>query len=249
MSDHLAKPIDPDHLFATIARWVKPGAPSTAPSAFSEASGRHTQTSLLTLREVPGLDVDSGLRLARGREKLYQSLLRRYVGNQRDFPNFLEAAIGASDWQTAIRLAHTLKGVSGQIGAQTLRAMAELLELALKKRESVEVIESLKGQISELLGGLIPAIESRLPESVSIPAALEIDVQQLREVCANLVPKLESGAFDTGHLLEAHESLLRAGLGKSFEIIRTSVHEFDYETALRELKKATDGNASGVTST
>ena len=243
MNGHLAKPIDPDHLFATLAHWIKLDTNTAIPAATPNAVDSDARTCVEALRNVPGLDVAAGLRLARDREKLYLSLLRRYVGNQRDFPNFLEAAIVASDWQTAIRLAHTLKGVSGQIGAQTLRAMAELLELALKKRESVEVIDSLRGQISELLGKLIPAIESRLPESVNIPAALEIDVQQFREVCANLLPQLESGAFGAGHLLEAHEPLLRAGLGRSFEIIRSSVHEFDYETALRELKKAVASDA------
>jgi two-component system sensor histidine kinase/response regulator len=137
-----------------------------------------------------------------------------------------------------VRLAHTLKGLSGQIGAQTLRAMAELLEMALKERESMNVIDSLRGQIADLLGHLIAAIEASLPESITVPAAREIDIQQFREVCANLVPQLESGAFSAGHVLEAHEALLRAGLGSSFEAIKAAIHEFDYEAALRELNKA-----------
>ena len=238
MNDHLAKPIDPDHLYATLERWLKPTQSGERRPAGQGSADETAQACMVPLREVPGLDVAAGLRLARGREKLYLSLLRRYIDNQRDFPAFLEAAILAADWQSAVRLAHTLKGLSGQIGAQTLRAMAELLEMALKERESMNVIDSLRGQIADLLGHLIAAIEASLPESITVPAAREIDIQQFREVCANLVPQLESGAFSAGHVLEAHEALLRAGLGSSFEAIKAAIHEFDYEAALRELNKA-----------
>ena len=238
MNDHLAKPIDPDHLYATLERWLKPTQSGERRPAGQGSADETAQACMVPLREVPGLDVAAGLRLARGREKLYLSLLRRYIDNQRDFTAFLEAAILAADWQSAVRLAHTLKGLSGQIGAQTLRAMAELLEMALKERESMNVIDSLRGQIADLLGHLIAAIEASLPESITVPAAREIDIQQFREVCANLVPQLESGAFSAGHVLEAHEALLRAGLGSSFEAIKAAIHEFDYEAALRELNKA-----------
>jgi two-component system sensor histidine kinase/response regulator len=237
MNDHLGKPIDPDHLLQTIQRWLgnTEGIANPSPEGSIELS---TSETMKAMHDVPGLDVATGLKLARGREKLYLSLLRRYVDNQRDFKAFLDAALNSGDWETAIRLAHTLKGVSGQIGAQTLRGIAELMEKALIRREPKEVILTLEAQIAEVLDRLILTINIRLPESGAQLTDTAIDPSKFDTACAELSSQLETGNFMAGQLIEAQEALFRAGLGQAFDAIQTAVRDFDYERALSGLRAA-----------
>ena len=235
MNDHLAKPIDPERLLDTLLRWIPPGQ-RTKPvpdAADPETAAEHA--CIEALRRVNGLDVTTGLRLARGREKLYISLLKKYVDAQRDFARRIEAALVERDWETAVRLAHTLKGVSGQIGALTVRPMAELIELALQQRDAPAVIDSLKDQISEVLDELIPAIAAVLPADGTPATAVEVDHGALEQVCRDLHSRLASADYGANALLEQQAGLLQAGLGKTFERISAAVANFDFDAASRHL--------------
>ena len=238
MNDHLAKPIDPARLLDTLLRWIKPGkrAVPARPDEVPEASGG-THASIEALRHVNGIDVATGLRLARGREKLYISLLKRYVDAQRDFAKHIDAALAERDWETAVRLAHTLKGVSGQIGALTVRPMAELIEQALQHHEGPAVIDSLKDQISEVLDELIPAIEAQLPQDGPSVLPAEVDRQQLLAVCTELLGLLASADYKANILLERHAGLLQAGLGPEFQKLAAAVSSFDFDIAARRLEQ------------
>ena len=240
MNEHLAKPIDPPMLIDALLRWIKPGIravqPPTAPAV---AVLPADDDSLAGLDGIFGLDVATGLRLARGRQSLYLSLLRKYVARQGVFPTELEAALTVGDWATAERLAHTLKGISGQIGAQTLRALAEVLERALHNRELPEVHAALRAQITELLGDLIMAISERLPPEPELKPSLVVDVEKLREVCVRLAKQLAVDDFASGQWLEANQSLLSSGLGEHYPRIAEAIGGFEFVVALKELRAAT----------
>jgi two-component system, sensor histidine kinase and response regulator len=249
MNDHLAKPIDPDLLVETLQRWLKLGnrlPVATMPSAESEleltADADYADPAdccVEALRQVRDLDVAAGLKLARGRAGLYLSLLRKYVDNQKDFVSNLDAALAESDAKTAVRLAHTLKGLSGQIGAQTLQAMAGLIENSLKNHEPPEVPGVLKDQLAELLGPLIDAIESRLPGPLAAPVSNEaFDRAAFEKVCADLLRLCATADFGANLELKTHESLLRTGLGARYEVIWRAVDDFEFDLAAAELKAA-----------
>ena len=245
MNDHLTKPIDPPVLFGTLLRWIKPGVrerqevPAVEAVVVSEDASSDEHRQILALGEIYGLDIPLGLRLARGREKLYLSLLRRFVNRQVNFDTYLDAALSAGDWATAERLAHTLKGVSGQIGAQTIRALAELLEGAIHRQESPEVYRSLRVQIAELLAELILAIRPHLPAEGPVEPATEVDGERLRQVCVELAKRLAADDFTALQLLEANKAMLRAGLATYYPQFASAIEDFEYAYALEELRNAT----------
>ena len=55
-----------------------------------------------------------------------------FVLGQRDCVTRIRGCLEQADRTSAHRLAHTLKGTAGQIGARKLRALAETLEAALR---------------------------------------------------------------------------------------------------------------------
>ncbi len=244
MNDHVAKPIDPNQLWLTLRRWIKPmrdatrpmSVPATYPDTASVTATR------IAMEPMVGLDVKVGLRHALGREALYLSLLRKFSDGQRDFPARLANALGMDDWRTAERLVHTLKGLCAQIGAQELRAMAESLEQCLKNHESKESITASLETILPPLTALIAAINVHLPVEASVGFDMDVDVDELRVISTKLAAELAALDFASGDTFDGHEPLMRAALGDRYAAIATAIHDFNYALAMDQLRDAVAGH-------
>ena len=125
--------------------------------------GADPQRALARLRDVAGLDVPTGLRLVAQREGLYLRLLQRFVEEHADAPAKIAAAQGRGDAESAERIAHTLKGVAAQIGAQALQESAASLEAALRNGAPPPQQQALREQTALLLEPLVRDLRARLP--------------------------------------------------------------------------------------
>ena len=130
MNDHISKPIDP-------AAAVRDGGPilqardrqrATGPatplagSRPRQCSSRRCESQ--DLPAVEGLDTKDGLTRVAGNRKLYLKLLRQFAEQQGPSVEQITAALAQGDAALAERLAHTLKGVAGNIGAKPVQAAA-----------------------------------------------------------------------------------------------------------------------------
>jgi signal transduction histidine kinase/DNA-binding response OmpR family regulator len=157
MNDHLSKPIEPKALWAALARWIRPAsdalpvAPAAAPAA-AEAPDE--------LPRVPGLDVEQGLHHLMGKRALYLTVLRLFVRDQSAMIPATRLALSQSDFQTAERLAHTLKGTASTVAAPEVMAAAAQLERVCRRlREGEPVtwtvaLDNLRAALEPLLQGL-----------------------------------------------------------------------------------------------
>ncbi|MBF0162287.1 MAG: response regulator, partial [Magnetococcales bacterium] len=124
MQDHIAKPVDPAALYATLARWIKPANPQPVPPEPGDSAADPVAEESWVLPEIEGLDSKAGLYRMGGNLKGYLALLGKFRRNQGEAEAAIRTALGTDDWETAERLAHTLKGVAGAIGAAVLEAEA-----------------------------------------------------------------------------------------------------------------------------
>ena len=162
ITDYIGKPIDPDRLVATLAKWVRPTR--ATPSRITERTpvGQTFQNSAPEpLPDLPGVNVAESVRRMGGSIAIYYSLLDKFRDKQRNFATSFREALAADDRDTAERLAHTLRGIAGTLGAETLQELAKLLESCIKKGDAGKV-DSLLARVDKELAAFIASINQAL---------------------------------------------------------------------------------------
>ena len=154
MDDFIAKPLDVAKMFRTVARWVRPGAAAAEAAEPQAAVGRAADGP----PELPGIDTRAGLARMMGKTAFYRKQLLKFLASQSGFAgDFARAAAGADPAERK-RLAHTLKGLAGNIGATKLQEAAARLQAACEDpRDDKHVGTALAETLAELnvvLGGL-----------------------------------------------------------------------------------------------
>lgn len=253
MNDHVAKPIDPEVLNRTLKTWlstkIAPAAEPTAVPAVEPGSETLSASAAVaaTMPTLPaaffaldGLDAATGLRQAMGKPKLYLALLSKFVDGQQDFRSAIRASLAQGDLKTAVRQAHTLKGVAAQIGASTLSAIAASLEQALQQAleqgaasgQTEALIEEAGTRLDQLIAAMSPHLAAAAPGVAAVP----LDREKFAAVCARLQKLLAESDCASLELAESQASLLRAGLGERHEALMAAISNFDYDLALDCLK-------------
>jgi two-component system sensor histidine kinase/response regulator len=137
MNGHVQKPIDPDELLAVLARAIGPRA-AVLPLVPADRPVQVAPGDALP-ESLPGIDMDAGLRRVAGNRALYRKLLasfrRDFVGAVGDIRRLLGEAKDAE----ARRLAHSVRGVAGQLGAKELQEAAAAVESALRADRGADV--------------------------------------------------------------------------------------------------------------
>ena len=160
MNDHVSKPIDPDAMFATVMKWIKPrhARLSEPPAQKVEAA---SPQNLPDLPEIDGVDIKDGLKRVGGNSRLYRDLLMKFAAKYSDAGLQITDALHIGDRNTAERIAHTVKGVAGNIGIKPVQFAAEKLEKAI--RESDSAAPTMLQDFTSALRTQIDAIEQALP--------------------------------------------------------------------------------------
>ena len=234
MVDFVAKPIEPSELWRVLLKWIPPQQSLPQPGARS-AGRLEPGPSSEAMIDIPGLDTAEGLRRVLGRTQLYWSMLRKFVAGQQHVASEIGAALERGAGGTAERLAHTLKGLAGNIGARQLQRQAERLEAAIGGGFERQPIAVLLESTDRMLGALVSELLPRLPPESPGEMAANFDPLRLQQVCRKLAGLLAESDSEAGDLLDAEAGLLSAAFGSSYRDIETAVRSFDYEAGLGAL--------------
>jgi HPt (histidine-containing phosphotransfer) domain-containing protein len=229
MNAHLNKPIDPRELYSALLSWIAPGE-REVPAGLGESEDDNDP--LEGTLSIPGLDTAAGIERIGGNEASYRKLLRKFVDNQAGAIDEIIAARKEGDNDSAVRAAHTLKGVGGSIGAGALQRLGAELEHGLKESPQGD-FDALLTATRDELQRLVDAITAELGEGhASGGEAVEplpSDYQQRLQALAVQLAEYDGEASDTlGQLIEeVGDPQERTQLEKLAKL----VDQYDYESA------------------
>jgi two-component system, sensor histidine kinase and response regulator len=251
MDDHLAKPIEVRELFQALLKWVKPTESAAAEadalgltSSVPAIAAANPDSAPALPKGIAGLDTALGLRRVLGKVPSYVSMLEKYVVGQSGTVAALRDALAAADRETATRLAHTTKGVSGNIGATTVQQRAEALEQALQQGAPLEVTSPLVDALALQIQPLLAAIAAQLPKQAppqaqkATPTPAPLDQAQLNAVTQRLQSLLQEMDADASAWMDRHRALLSAAYPEHFIAIRQAVENFEFDDATTQLSQA-----------
>ena len=246
MNDHISKPLNVTAMFATMAKWIHPAqAAAGRPASIGRSSGGAAAASLP--QDLPGIDQSAGLATSMGRPDLYKRLLGRFRDGQQHFRANFEAAGSSGDADAPARVAHTLRGTAGNIGAKATAAAAAALEQACKAGagadEIAQRLAEVERQLAPVLAGLAaldPAAgqaPSSAPDSATGPAASAAPLSpqagamlaQLRALLADS----DTAALDV--LGELEQLVQGQPLARQLRRASLEVERFDFDAALLAL--------------
>ena len=239
MNDHIPKPIDPHFLFSTLVQWASAQRQPSFPLHDKRINNEKDNTAAEALPAVPGLDIQNSLHRVAGNATLYKKLLCQYAAGQQDAAAKIRKSLHSNDDRlTAERIAHTLKGVSANIGAQTIETAAAAVEQALRNNQPAESIEALLEDLETVLQPLVKSIQTALPSGQAI-SAVQSNPPSGR--CAEHLDKLQSLLMDNDsealeYFDQIHDDIAGAFSHKDFSHFERLLRNFELDQALEKLK-------------
>ncbi|WP_213956239.1 response regulator [Variovorax sp. dw_954] len=241
MNDHIAKPLNVAAMFATMAKWIRPGKGSPP----AQATGRgpvapQAAEALPVLPALPGIDQAAGLATCQGKADLYRRLLVKFRDSQAAFPQAFAQALKGDDAAAPARVAHTLRGTAGNIGASALAQAAAALEDACQQGPRGDALHEPLAAVMSEFTPVMEGLRQLDSAAASVPTgpAIELDLGSFAPLVKRLKQRLvasDPAAVELAAELEkalaahpAHRAAVRRVGGK--------VNDFDFDEALSLLE-------------
>ncbi len=163
MNDHLNKPVEPEELFRVLGKWIPNGGWTPHHISLPVVNTISDQP----LPSSERIHVEDGLWRVRGNKRLYSRLLNDFADEYATISERIRHCLKHDKHDTAFRLAHTLKGVSGNIGAITVHDAVSVISDSI--REGHEVTDSQLHALRTAMRETIGAITELMPALASPP--------------------------------------------------------------------------------
>jgi PAS domain S-box-containing protein len=241
MNDFITKPVDPQRLFDTLARWL-PAMPVQRTDHGSEVSPQERISTTERLAGIEGLDVNAGLAVFQGHEAAYEHVLGMFMQRRAEDAASIREQLASGQRDAALRIAHTLKGTAASIGAHALRDLATQVEQAIGEGRPPRDLDTLITTLEAASRALTARLESRFPAAPGGEhgeGATEIDWGAARALLKRIADLLAEDDVRATKAWQADSLLLRKVLGEAAAGIEKRIASFEYDRALAELRQAT----------
>ena len=262
MNDHISKPIEVDKFYATLARWIRPGS-SAAQSAMTRKAPSFTappmeQDSMAPVPSIeenalylPGLDTELALSRLGNNQRLYIKLLKQFLTYYANTESEFYSAVEQGNTTEAQRLAHTLKGLAGSIGATELAGESAYLEASFANGDmdtTLALARTCFTSLAKVQSTLRQAFAAELERESSQAGGASADlgpeqIARRDELLEPLEAYLRDDDAEASAYLSARQDELKPLLsGETFSVLSTQISRFEFEEALETLQGIKGGS-------
>ncbi|MGL1936548.1 MAG: PAS domain S-box protein, partial [Fibrobacterales bacterium] len=239
MNGYITKPIDISVLFDNLLTFVDP-IDISEDKRLQGSQQINTEQSIedLPAIEIEGVNTVEGIKRVAGNRELYYSLLKKFIDNNRNFMNDITRTIDSEDIDAAEKLAHALKGVAGNVGAEQLFNNVRILDDALKSGSTDS--DGIRSYLESVEKELNVVIES-VTENLDSMGGAKVDViseEDPKILLARLKNELEEYSTDSVATFEALKPWLGEQLSEEDAIaIQAAMDDYEYDTVVSLLEK------------
>lgn len=236
MNAHISKPIDVDELYNHLAEWLAEKVTTTLKVPTSVPQNREMVLAREILSEI---NIELGLKRTGGHWPLYLQLLNRFHDSYREHPQLIFDMAQQGRFEELTSLIHTLKGVSGNLGAQRLNQLCQTSEEKLivhkvKNLESWQPLLKHLTQVNQQINNLLEQFQPQNTTANSQPSHPE----EIHEIVLQLFPLLESDLGEAQALLKELRQKLSSEPEQSLgEKLHRSLTNYDTDQAQEILKE------------
>jgi polar amino acid transport system substrate-binding protein len=204
--------------------------------------------------KLDGFDVSMGFSAVNGDRQLYVKLLTSFHHRHQDINGKIKDELAHGNRHVAQRLAHTVKGVSGTIGAKRLFEISTKLESALKK-DNRDRIPALLNRFDREVTRVIAALDAFLKNEAAgqtddaahsgdhrIQHLSERETIRLKELFQELSDLIDQRDSDALNLVADIKALIGPShISGSFLQLESQINSFAFELAQNTLAQTKAG--------
>ncbi|MFQ6372317.1 response regulator [Shewanella sp. YIC-542] len=230
MNDHIGKPIVRAELYQKLLRWI-PHRADIADDGLQHGQMANATTG--GFDSIEGMDVTTALANTGNNPAFLRKLLKDFLTDHRNDIERIKTAVNCGEYEQALRISHTLKGISGTLATSEVHHFAKALDQAFRKQQfeqTADLIEPLALALASLCKALDALFEQ--PCLNDAPAKLS------HHHCEHLLMALQAMLNDMDpNCLELLEQLRAFPIANSrlFTQLVSHAECFEFDEALTTL--------------
>ncbi|MEO5334581.1 MAG: response regulator [Magnetococcus sp. YQC-5] len=218
MNDHISKPIDKKQLFSILMRWIEPRTDKTPIIQVCLPPPFTAHAIPVLQQEWPGMDLHATLQRINNNRSLLLSLLHEFNQNHASAGEKIRQLLNGKrkdDITTAHHLAHSIKGMAGNLSAMRLFEAASKLETGIRANQ--------RAQWPALLDDFIDCLNQVVDSIAQLENSLKAQHAPVEENNRKLAPQITDIQILAPILQEFLKHLKEHNLQaiESFELIMT----------------------------
>jgi two-component system sensor histidine kinase/response regulator len=163
------------------------------------------------------------------------------MDQQAPAPRQIRESLKADDRKLAERLAHTVKGVAGSLGAPEVQQAGGALEKAISGNAPTAAIQESLARLETILNGFVARLRAALPGEAPTPttSAATLTPEQLKSFVTKMTAHLNNFDPAAGDLFNELRDSLRSFFGsEAFDTFEKQLGGFAFADALVTLQQA-----------
>ncbi|GEM_PF-1334208 len=237
MNDHLSKPIDEQAMLTTLATWLgkEINVNKLIETEYTEVAAepeQHNAEINQDLLNASYVNANYALSQVSGNQSLITRLQQKFIKDFRASDHLMQNLFVQGELEQIQKLAHSIKGVSGNLGLEKLHLTCKLLEtnIALNDREATDYwINQFSWILGETLKQIEQIIEGSVPEDTAEP---EINIEQLISSLLQIKNSLENDEFIDPDKLTELKQLTKLDAQKEYKQLLENIDHYDHDSAI-----------------